>query len=165
MPRDVTEDMVREVLAEDAREPAVLITFEAEGLDEPILATSWSEAIQRTVTIEGVPTVQTFKPFPFRWSFPGASAEEPDRTARLEIANSDAVIGEAVRGLTGQAWITAELVRVVDPTLAEIAVNQARVTDIEIKGPSVVLTVKARDLAGVMACARRYVRARTPALF
>lgn len=165
MPQAVSEELIREVLAEDAREPAILITFEADGLEVPIRATTWPDGITRTVTIEGVPTVQTFQFFPFAWSFPGASAEEPERAARLEIANSDAIIGEAVRSLTGQAYVTAELIRVPAPELAEIAVTRARVADIEIKGPSVILTVKARGFADVFACGPRYVRLRTPALF
>lgn len=155
--REVSEAMVREVFAEDGRLPATLVTFESSDLPEPIRATDHPEGI--------VSRGETFRFFPFTFSAGGASAEDPDRTMRLEIANLDALIAEAIRSTAGQPICTVELVRVLDPNAVEIAFRDCEVRDVEVTGPTVIFQLAGRELSNQFACSKRYVQARTPALF
>lgn len=160
----VTEAMVRDVFAEDARVPATLITFDAEELEEPILATDYRGDLgggEFGIVSRGL----TYRFFPFRFTFGGASAEEIERQARLEIANVDGSILHAIRSIAGQPFLTAELVRVSAPDHVELALTRAPLSDVDANAASIDMTVKARSFDQVYACAKRYVIARTPSLF
>lgn len=162
--QDVTEDMIRDVFAEDARVPATLITFEADELEEPILATDYRGDLG-----DGrfglVSRGQTYQFFPFRFTFGGASAEEIERQARLEIANVDGAILHAIRSIAGKPYLTAELVRVSSPDYVELALTRTAISDIDANSASIDMTIKGRSFDQVYACAKRYVIARTPSLF
>lgn len=155
--QEVTEAMIREIIAEDAREPVTLVTITAAGLDAPIRCCNEPAGIES----RGF----AFPFFPFSFSGAGASAEEPERACRLEVANIDAVIVEAIRAATDEPVCTVELVRLFDPDNVEIGFRNMRVTDASADGPSVVLTLKGKDLDNMVACSKRYVAARTPGLF
>lgn len=155
--QEVSEAMVREVLAEDALEPATLITFVAAELPEPIRATDHPDGL--------ISRGEEYRFFPFRFSFGGASAEEVERAARLEIANTDGMIVEALRTLSQRPTITAELVRVLDPDNVELAIVGAEIDDIDASSASVTMTIRPRAFDRRFACSKRYVIARTPSLF
>lgn len=157
MMQEVSEAMIRELLAEDARAPATLVTFSAEGLDDPIYATD----AEAGITSRGI----DYRFFPFAFTAGGASSEEPARTAKLEIANTDEMIVRALRTVTGVPTMTVELVRVFDPDYVEIAFRDLDVIDIQDDGPSVTFTLSGKSLVNAFAVAKRYVAARTPSLF
>lgn len=162
--QDVTEDMVRDVFAEDARVPATLVTLDAEELEEPIRATDYRGDLGDGV-FGIVSRGELFRYFPFAFTFGGASAEEAERSAKLEIANVDGLILHSLRSLQTRPYLTAELVRVSAPDYVELALSRAPITDINATEASVDMTIRPRDFDQLYACAKRYVIARTPSLF
>jgi hypothetical protein len=162
--QDVTEEMIRDVFAEDARVPATLITFEAADLEEPIRATDYrgdlGDGLYGIVS-RGV----TYQFFPFAFTFGGASAEEPERQARLEIGNVDGAILHAIRSIEARPYLTAELVRVSAPDHVELAMSRSPLSDVDANAASIEMTLRSRNFDQVYACAKRYVIARTPSLF
>lgn len=154
---DVSEDMIRAAFARQVEQMTVLVTIEADGLVEPIRASSDPDGT--------VSRGQTFRYHPFGFSGGGASAEEPVRRVRLEIGNVDGRIAEAVRTVTGNPIATMETIRAVEPDVVEMAIEEARVADIEVDDPKVTATLNPRDFATEPACKARYIIARTPGLF
>lgn len=154
---DVSEDMVRASFARQVEPMAVLVTLDADGMAEPIRASSDPDGT--------VSRGQTFRHFPFGFSGGGASAEEPARRARLEIGNVDGRIAEAARTVTGTPLATIETVRVAAPDVVELAIEEAKVGDIEVDDPKVTATLHPREFDTEPACKARYIIARTPGLF
>lgn len=154
---DVSEDMVRAAFARQVEPMAVLVTIEAEDLADPIRASSDPDGT--------VSRGQTYRYFPFGFVGGGASLEEPTRRAKLEIGNGDGRVSEAARTVTGTPIATIETVRSAAPDIVEIAVEEARVTDIEVDDPKVTVTLNPRDFMTEPACKARYIIARVPGLF
>lgn len=153
----VTEDMVRAMFSTDAEPFSVLVTISGAGLAEPIRASS---------DPAGTTSRGEFYPFfPFSFSAGGAGAEEISRSCRLQIANVDGRIAQAVRQATGKPLATVEIVRAAAPDDVEIAIDGAGVKDIEIDEPSATATIIPRDFANEPACGPRYTIFRTPGLF
>lgn len=154
---DVSEDMIRAQFARQVEIMTLLVTIDAEGLDEPIRATSDPDGtLSRGVT---------YQHFPFSFTGGGAAQDEPARGARLEIGNTDGRISEAVRTVTGTPTATIETVRASVPDVVEIALEDARVSDVEVDDPKVTATLAPRDFESEPACSPRYIIARMPGLF
>lgn len=157
MPADISEDMVRASFARRVEPLTVLVSLDAPGLDETIRVSSDPDG---TVS-RGL----TYRHFPFTFGGGGASNEEVTRGSRLEIGNTDGRIGEAVRTATGTPIATIETVRAAAPDVVELAIEDARVGDIEIDDPKVTANLNPRDFVSEPACKARYIIARTPGLF
>jgi hypothetical protein len=134
----------------------VLVTLEAEGLAEPIRASSDPAGT--------VSRGDDFPHYPFTFEGGGASNDEPSRSVKLEIGNVDGRIGEAVRTVTGVPIATIETVRAATPDEVEIAIEEAEVSSAEIDQPSVTATLMPRDFDSEPVISKRYIRARTPGL-
>lgn len=155
--QEVTEDYVRGAIARDAEPTVLLVTITAEGLDEPIRASSDPDG----TTSRG----DEYPYFPFGFAWPGAAADEPVRQAKLEIGNTDGRIADAIRQAAGNPLVTVELVRKAAPDVVEMAMVDARLSDAEIDDPKVSGTLKPRSFEDEPACKARYIIARTPGLF
>ena len=154
---DVTEEFVRAIFARAIEPTALLVTIRAEGLEEPIRATSHPDGL----TSGGIE--YPFFPFGFAWG--GAAADEPSKEAKLEIGNTDGRISTAVRQATGDPRIDVELVRVSAPDVVELAMIDAKIENIEVDDPTVTATIKPRAFEDEPANKARYIAARTPGLF
>lgn len=154
---DVSEEMIRASFARQVEQMTVLVTIEAEGLVEPIRASSDPDGT--------VSRGETYRYHPFAFSGGGASADEPVRRVRLEIGNVDGRLSEAARTVTGNPIATMETVRAVAPDVVELAIEEARVADIEVDDPKITATLNPREFATEPACKARYIIARTPGLF
>lgn len=154
---DVSEDMIRAVFARQVQPLAVLVTLEAEGLADPIRASSDPDGT--------VSRGETFRHFPFSITGGGAGPEDLSRAVRLEIGNTDGEIAETVRLATGTPTATIETVRRAAPDVVELALEAARVSDVEVDDPKVTATLQPRDFTAEPACKARYIKARTPGLF
>lgn len=154
---DVTLSMIRESWSRQVPLMAVLVTLEAPGLADPIRVSSDPDGT--------VSRGDTYRHFPFTFAGGGASNEEPVRGARLEIGNTDGRIAEAVRAATGSVIATIETVRASAPDVPEIAIEEARVSDIEVDDPKVTGTIQPRDFATEPACKARQTIARLPGLY
>lgn len=155
--QDVTEAFVRAVFNREAEKVVLLVTLDAPGLDGPILACSDPDGFESRGDV--------FEYFPFSFGWGGAAADEPVRQASLEIGNTDGRIAEAVRTATGNPTATIEMVRAAAPDTVELAMNGAKVADVDIDDPKVTATLKPRSFAEEPACKARYIIARTPGLF
>lgn len=154
---NVSEAMIRAAFSRQIEPLVMLVTIEAEGLDDSIRVSSDPDG----TTSRG----ETFRYFPFGFTGGGASAEDPVKGARLEIGNTDGRISEAVRTATGTPIATIETVRASSPDVVELALEEARVGDIEVDDPKVTATLSPRDFDTEPACKARYIIARTPGLF
>lgn len=155
----VTEEMIRDAYRQGgALDGAILVTVWSDHLDGDLLFTNREGGL----TSRG----QDFRFVPFGWSFTGASADQPSREARLEIGR-DARIVEAIRAAPKNTELRAlvELVKVSRPDDVERAFTGARVPTAELEGASVVFTLLSKSFADEPGCSKRYVMARTPALF
>lgn len=155
--QEVTEDMIRQVYAREAEAPVILVTIDAEGLDEPIRASSDPDG----TTSRG----DLYPYFPFSFAWGGASSDETSRQARIEIGNTDGVIALAIRTAEGQPLVTIEAVRREAPDVVEMAMVDAQLFDAEVDGPRVTGTIRPKNFADEPACKARYIAARTPGLF
>lgn len=153
---DVSEDMVRASFARNVEPLTLLVTLNAEGLDEPIRASSDPAGT--------VSRGEEFPHYPFNFEGGGASNEDPVRSVKLEIANVDGRIGEAVRTVEGVPTATIETVRASTPDEVEIAIEDAEVSSAEIDQPSVSVNLMPRDFESEPVISKRYIRARTPGL-
>lgn len=154
---EITEAYVRAVFSETIEETALLLRLSADGLEAPILATSYPDGL----TSGGLE--YPFFPFGFVWG--GAAADEPAREARLEIGNTDGRIAEAIRQATGNPRIDVELVRVSAPDVVELAMIDGEIKSVDVDEPKVTATIRGRSLDDEPACKARYIAARTPGLF
>lgn len=154
---DVTEDFVRAIFARVVEPTALLVTIRAEGLEEPVRATSHPDGL----VSGGI----AYPFFPFGFSWGGAAADEPAKEARLEIGNTDGRISSAIRQATGDPRIDVELVRVSAPDVVELAMIDAKIDSVEVDEPKVTATIKPRAFEEEPACKARYIAARTPGLF
>lgn len=164
MSQDVSEAMVRAQFARAVPDTALLVTLTADGLDEPLRATSWPGRIsgsrRRGLVSRGV----TYDYFPLGFSWPGAAAGEIMRAAKLEVANFDRAISEGVRTATGQPVVDVEAVLVDAPDQVELALLEAGIEQIEIDQVKASATLTPNDFSTEPACAARYTYSRTPAL-
>lgn len=156
MAADVSEAMVRDLYAQRARPGAILVTIEADGLDDAIRVTNWPEGLE----VNGVPYL--FAPFTASWT--GASREVPSGKAKIEIGVSGEAV-EMIRLATGRPSALIERVRVAAPGVAEKAIRGARVAAAEVGLESISLTLSGRDYASELACHARYSQYRTPGLY
>ncbi len=153
----VSEALIYDLYLQEPETPITLLTLDAPSMVEPIRVCDAPEGF----TSDGVAYIY----FPFNFSFGGASREEPSRTARVEIGNSDARIIEAARTMTGEPTMSMALVRPSAPDTVEIAMEAARLADIGWDDVSIVGTLKPRDFGDEPACKASYVIARNPGLF
>lgn len=155
--QDVTEDLIREMFSSDAAPLVILVTISGSGLAEPIRVTSDPDGT--------VSRGETFEFFPFTFAAGGSSIDETARGCRLQIANVDARIAQAVRAATGKPSATVELVRKAAPDDVETAIVGAQVNDVDIDEPVATASLLPRNFSNEPACAPRYVIFRTPGLF
>lgn len=156
--REVTEDLIREVYAQGGAAPAaLLVTITAAGMADPIRITDCPDG----VTSRG----EDYLFFPLNFAFPGAGVDEPEREPRMELANVDGRIAEAVRAATSVPIITVEMVRLEEPDVVEVAVRDAEARNVQVEGAKVTMNLRGRNIARELACSKRYVAARTPGLF
>lgn len=158
MAQDLSPEMVEAIYAEDGPETALLITLDSASLVTPIRASSDPDGTESRG--------EDYPHFPFSFMFGGAGQDEPARSSKLEIANSDARIMRAIRSLPPGAQVsaTAELVLIDDPDEVELALVGARVGDVECDDPKVTANIMTRDFETEPACQARYIGARTPGL-
>lgn len=156
MPEPVSGAFVRDLYARKPKPGAVLVTITAPGLVDPIRVTDWTEELT-----DGS---DTWRPAAFNLTWAGAGADEPSKPARLEIQALGEVV-EMVRMATGRAEAQIDRVRVSAPGTAERRINAAHVTEAEIAGASIILTIKGRDFSEELAVGRSYSIARTPGLY
>lgn len=161
----VSLDFVRAAYARQTPDIALLVTIDADGLEEPLRASSWPANIPGTNRQGLVSRGQEYPFFPFDFSWNGSGLGEASRDAKLEISNADGRISEAVRTATEQPTVDVEAVRVAAPDLVELALEGAQLSSVEIDDTHAVGTLKARDFANEPACAWRYTSARFPALY
>jgi len=163
--QEVSEALIRQLFAEEAEEPVLLITLEADGLETPIRASSHDGRIpggtRRGIVSRG--EIYDFTPFDFR--FGGAGEGDPIRDATLEIYTRDGEVESAIRTATGNPTVTAEMVRLVAPDTIEMAMTAARLRDVEIDAPKMTASIKPRSFAEEPACKAAYNPSRTPGLF
>lgn len=157
MPANVSEAYVRASFARTTPDIALLVTVRADGLDEPLRATSWPGGIES----RGVD--YPYMPFNFAWQ--GAGTGEIARAARLEIANIDGRISEAVRTAIGRPAVDVESIRVEDPNTVELGLTDAGLAEVEIDDTHATGTLSPRDFATEPACGPRYTIFRVPAAF
>lgn len=155
--QDVSEDMIREMFSTDAPPMTILVTLEGGGLAEPIFVTSDPDGT--------VSRGETYEFFPFTFSSGGHGVDDMSRGCRLQIANVDGRISQAVRSATGKPTATVELVRQAAPDDVETAIVEAKINDIDIDEPTATATLLPRNFSNEPACSPRYVVFRTPGLF
>ncbi len=163
--QDISEDLVRELFAGEPEEPVLLITLSADGLDDPIRAASHDGRLAGT-TRRGVLSrgeIFDFAPFEFTWA--GAGEGEPSRDAKLEMFIRDGDVARAIRTATGQPTVTAEMVRLSEPDVVEMAMTDAEVAEAEIDAPKAIATIRSRDFAAEPACKASYNPSRTPGAY
>lgn len=165
MPHPVSEDYVRALYSGGGAEVALLVTINADGLGEPLRACSWSEAIPGTNRQGLVSRGNTYPFLPFTFTWSGAGSGEISRAAKLEMANLDGAISEAVRTATGRPVVDVESVRVDHPDEVEMGMLEAGLSDVEIDKTHASGTLLGRDFANEPACGRFYTPSRTPAVF
>lgn len=158
MAQEFSASAIEQIYSEDGPATAILISLDSPSLEEPIRASSDPDG----TTSRGL----QYDHFPFSFLWSGAGQDEPSRGAKLEIANTDARIGRAVRSLPAGAQIsaTAEMILVDAPDDVEMAVTDARVGDVEIDDPKVTANIEARSFSTEPANQARYIKARTPGL-
>ena len=155
--QDVSEDFVRAVFKRAVEPTAMLLTLTADGLEEPIRASS-----DRDGTVSGG---IEFPYFPFAFAWGGAAAEEPVKDASLEIGNTDGRISRAIRTAQGNPLIDVELVRTSAPDVVELAMIGAKVANVDVDEPKVSASIKPKSFDDEPACKARYIIARTPGLY
>lgn len=156
MTEPVSSAYVRDLYARKPKPGAVLITITAPGLPEPIRVTDWTAPLTHGS--------DTWKPAAFNLTWAGAGEGEPTKPARLEV-QAVGEVAELVRMATGRAAAQIDRVRVAAPGTAERRISGAHVTEAEIAGASIILTIKGRDFSEELAVGRSYSIARTPGLF
>jgi hypothetical protein len=134
MSADVTQAFVRAAFARVPPDIALLVSVYADGLDEPLRASSWAGGLDSRG--------EAYPYMPFNFSWQGAGVGEVSRAAKLEIANVDGRISQAVRTAIGRPAVDVE----TDDTHASG-------------------TLSPRDFATEPACAPSYTPAKTPAAF
>lgn len=157
MSADVSEAFVRAAFARVTPDIALLVSVYADGLDEPLRASSWASGLESRG--------ETYPYMPFNFSWQGAGAGEVARAAKLEIANVDGRISQAVRTAIGRPAVDVETVRVEDPDTVELGLIGAGLAEVEIDDTHASGTLSPRDFATEPACAPSYTPARTPATF
>lgn len=162
---DVSEAMVREAFAQQAKPPAALVTIDYEGLAEPIRVTDWAGDLGDG-TYGLVADGETYLFAPFRITLGGAGRDDGAKEAKLEIA----ALGEVVETIrlapsTAQPSATIELVRVAAPDVVERAMRGTKVGSAEVSEGVVIVTLRTRDYAREYAVGPRYTQGRTPGLF
>ncbi len=163
--QEVSEALIRQLFAEEAEEPAMLVTLESAELDAPIRATDHDGRISGT-TRRGLRSrgeIFDFTPFNFR--FGGAGEGDPIRDATFEVFVRDGEVISAVRQAMGNPTLTAEVVRISAPDVVEMAMTAAQLADVEIEPPTMRSTVRARSFSEEPACKASYNPARTPGLY
>jgi len=154
--QDVSEAMIRAIFKRAAEPTALLVTITAEGLETPIRASSDPDGTESRG--------DHFPYFPFTFGWGGAAADEPVRGATLEIGNTDGEIALAVRTITGAPLATVEVVRTASPDVVELAMVDAKVSDVEVDDPRVTAQIIPKNFEDEPACKARYIMARTPGL-
>ena len=144
---------------------ALLVTIDADGLDEPLRASSWPQTIEGQNRRGIVSRGETYDFFPFDFSWSGVGTGEICRDAKLEIANTDGRISEAVRTAVGRPTVDIETIRVAVPDVVELALLGADLVETEIDATHATGTLRPRDFANEPACAVRYTPATMPAMF
>lgn len=163
MSEDVTEDMVRDAYRQGAKARALLVTITSAHLPAAIMFTNWPDGLVQAV---GTPEERVFKHVPFRFSFPGASADQPSRECEIEIGRSAQVaLGIKSAPKNTILRVTVEMVRPSAPNLVERAFRNTKARSAGLEGATMKFTLKSRSFQDELACSKRYVISRMPGLF
>jgi hypothetical protein len=160
----VTEAMVRSLFAEEAEPDCALVTLYAGT--QVVRFSDWPSGLVSTAgpRLAGEVAAQAFPYRPFRVRLTGAGAERPAREVEAEAADPDGALARFIRTAQGEIAAAVQCVRVAAPNAVELSATGLRVTESDLAGASVILTLVHRsyDEPAVQA---RYVYARTPGLF
>jgi hypothetical protein len=164
MPQPVSEAYVRALYASTTPDIALLVTIRADGLAEPLRATTWPAPLPGSTRLGLVSRGSTYAYFPFSFTWGGSGVGEISRSAKLEIANVDGEVSRAVRTAVGKPTVDVESVRISDPDVVEMGMVDAGLDQVEIDRTHASATISGRDFANEPAVGPRYTSSRTPAV-